>query len=321
MKTLTALLSTLLVASATLLGTPAAQAETTNIAFVVKDMTNPYYWRMRAGAEEAAAEKDINLLWTAAQFNGDIQGQIGIVESQLVRQPDALVLVPMNATALCPKVRQANRQGVPVINPDTRLAAENCGDSATFVGLDEKALAVQLAEFVVEETGGEANVAILEGFRGSSTAEDRLEGFVEVFDQYDGMNVVASSTAEWDREKGLKVTEDFLQAHPDLDVIVASNDQMALGAIQAVKSAGKADQIEVVGVDAIPAALDALRNGELLATVDGNTDRVGYESVMAAYAVAAEGADDLPAWTKVPSRILLQEDVTEEYLQSRGIEP
>lgn len=288
-----------------------------NFAFVVKDMTNPYYWRMREGAEQAAKDLDVNFVWIAAQFNGDIEGQIGIVESQLALNPDALILVPMNATALIPKVKEANEKGIPVINPDTRLDG---GDVVSFVGLDERSSAIQMANFIVDYFDGEVKLAILEGFRGSSTAEERLVGFREVFDAEPGIEVVASQTAEWDRQKGLKVTEDILQAHPDVELIVASNDEMALGAIQAIKSAGKVGEVLVTGDDAIPAALQALKDGELLATIDGNTDKVGYTAVEVAYQYVVEGRRDIPEWSKVDSSVMVQSDVTDEYLAKRKIE-
>jgi len=298
-------------------GQEAAEPGKANFTFIVKDMTNPYYWRMREGAQQAAKDLDVNFTWLAAQFNGDIEGQIGIVESQLALNPDALILVPMNASALIPKVREANEKGIPVINPDTRLDG---GDVVSFVGLDERSSAIQMANFIVDYFDGEVKLAILEGFRGSSTAEERLVGFMEVFDSEPGVEVLASQTAEWDRQKGLKVTEDILQAHPDVELIVASNDEMALGAIQAIKSAGKAGQVMVTGDDAIPAALQALKDGELLATIDGNTDQVGYKAVEVAYQVVVEGKTDIPEWTKVDSSVMLQDDVTDEYLAKRGIE-
>ncbi|MDE0114016.1 MAG: sugar ABC transporter substrate-binding protein [Albidovulum sp.] len=300
-------------------GTAASPAisDEINISFVVKDMTNPYYWRMGEGAKKAAEDLGVNLSWMSAQFNGDIEGQIGVVEGELVKSPDALVLVPMNATALIPKIIEANGLGIPVITADTR-AEEGLAQIETFVGLDERESFKGMAEYVVELLGGEGNIAILEGFRGSSTAELRLEGMMEVFNAAEGIEVVASISAEWDREKGLKATEDILQAHPDVDAIVGSNDQMALGAIQAVKSAGKLDDIIIVGDDAIPSALSALVNGELDATIDGNTDRVGYEAVVAAYNKVVNDAD-LDDWIVVPSSIMLKADVTQEYLDGRGI--
>ncbi|MGI9420308.1 MAG: sugar ABC transporter substrate-binding protein [Geminicoccaceae bacterium] len=299
-------------------GISSAHAEDVSISFVVKDMTNPYYWRMGEGAKKAAEEFGVELSWVSAEFNGDIEGQIGVVESELVKSPDALVLVPMNAKALIPKIREANGLGIPVVTADTR-AEEGLADVVTFVGLDERLSYKGMAEFVVDHLGGEGQVAILEGFRGSSTAEERLVGMHEVLDAVSGIEIVASISADWDREKGLKATEDILQAHPDVDAILASNDEMALGAVQAVKSAGKADQVVVVGDDAIPAALEALKSGDMLATIDGNTDQVGYQAVKTAYDVVVNGAEPEP-WVVVPSKIMLKDDVTDDYLKSRGIE-
>ena len=295
-----------------------AIAADVKISFIVKDMTNPYYWRMGEGAKQAADELGVELSWVSAEFNGDIEGQIAVVEGELVKQPDAIVLVPMNAKALIPKIREANRMGIPVITADTR-AEEGLADVVTFVGLDERLSYKAMAEFVVEQLGGKGKVAILEGFRGSSTAEERLVGMHEVLDPADGIEIVASISAAWDREKGLKATEDILQAHPEVDAILASNDEMALGAVQAVNSAGKRGDVIVVGDDAIPAALEALKNGDMLATIDGNTDQVGYQALKTAYEFVVNGTKPEP-WVVVPSKIMLKDDVTDEYLKARGIQ-
>ena len=141
---------------------------------------------------------------------------------------------------------------------------------------------------------------------------------MDVFNANSGIEVVASIAADWDTEKGLKASEDILQANPDVDAIIGSNDLMALGAIQAVKGAGKLDDIIIVGDDAIPAALAALRTGELNATIDGNTDLVGYEAIKAAHRHVTEGAD-LDEWIVVESSIMTADDVTQDYLDGRGI--
>ena len=292
-------------------------AQDISMAFIVKDMTNPYYWRMGEGAKCAAEELGIELSYVSAAFNGDIEGQIAVVETELVKGHDAIVLVPMNGTALIPKVMEANNAGVPVITADTRVD-DGPAKVETFVGLDEKTSFAEMAQWVVDRMGGAGKVAILEGFRGSSTAELRLQGMMEVFGAADGIEVVASIAADWDQEKGLKASEDILQAHPDVGAIVGSNDLMALGAVQAVEGAGKLDDIIVVGDDAIPSALSALKAGELNATIDGNTDLVGYRAVKAAYRYVTEGAE-LDDWIVVNSSIMTSEDVTQEYLDSRGI--
>ena len=295
----------------------ASKAEDVSMAFIVKDMTNPYYWRMGEGAKRAAEELGIDLSYVSAEFNGDIEGQIAVFESEMVKGHDAIVLVPMNGTALIPKVMEANSAGIPVITADTRVD-DGPANVETFVGLDEQTSFAGMAQWVVDQLGGEGKVAILEGFRGSSTAELRLMGMMQVFDANPGIDVVASIAADWDTEKGLKASEDILQAHPDVDAIIGSNDLMALGAVQAVKGAGKLDDVIIVGDDAIPSALAALRSGELNATIDGNTDLVGYEAIMAAHRHVTDGAE-LDEWIVVESSIMTAEDVTEEYLAGRGI--
>lgn len=304
------------VAAGTMSG--AAFAQDISMAFIVKDMNNPYYWRMGEGAKRAAAELSIELSYVSAEFNGDIEGQIAVVETELIKGHDAIVLVPMNGTALIPKVMEANAAGIPVITADTRVD-DGPARVETFVGLDERDSFAGMAQWVVDQLGGEGQVAILEGFRGSSTAELRLNGMMDVFNANPGIEVVASIAADWDQEKGLKAAEDILQANPGVDAIIGSNDLMALGAVQAVKGAGKLDEIIIVGDDAIPSALAALRAGELDATIDGNTDLVGYEAVMAAYRHVTQG-EDLDDWIVVESSIMTGEDVTDEYLAARGIE-
>ena len=295
-----------------------ATAQDFTLSFIVKDMTNPYYWRMGEGAKRAAEELGIEMNFVSAATNGDIEGQIAVVETELVKSPDAIVLVPMNGTALIPKIMEANALGIPVITADTRVD-DGPGQVETFVGLDEEESFAEMAEWVVEQIGGAGEVAILEGFRGSSTAELRLNGMMRVFDSYPDVDVVASIAADWDQEKGLKAAEDILQAHPGVDAILGTNDLMAMGAVQAVQGAGLSDQIVVVGDDAIPSALASMRaGGGLDATIDGNTDRVGYEAVMAAYNLVVNGAE-LDEWIVVPSSILLPADVTDEYLAGRDI--
>ena len=314
-RTLTSIAAATALAVASL--ATASKADDVSMAFIVKDMTNPYYWRMGEGAKRAAEELGIDLSYVSAEFNGDIEGQIAVFESEMVKGHDAIVLVPMNGTALIPKVMEANSAGIPVITADTRVD-DGPAKVETFVGLDEQTSFAGMAQWVVDQLGGEGKVAILEGFRGSSTAELRLKGMMQVFDANAGIEVVASIAADWDTEKGLKASEDILQAHPDVDAIIGSNDLMALGAVQAVKGAGKLDDVIIVGDDAIPSALAALRSGELNATIDGNTDLVGYEAIMAAHRHVTAGAA-LDEWIVVESSIMTADDVTEEYLAGRGI--
>ena len=160
--------------------------------FVVKDMTNPYYWRMGEGAKKAAEELGIELSWVSAQFNGDIEGQIAVVESELAKSPDAMVLVPMNAQALIPKIREANQMGIPVVTADTRAEGRPCR-SGYIRRAGRKTVVhgnggIRRRPAWRQGQGGQS----WKGFRGSSTAEERLVGMNEVLDAQDGIEIVAS---------------------------------------------------------------------------------------------------------------------------------
>ncbi len=246
------------------------------VGFIVKTMANPYFTRMLEGAEQAAEDYDIDLNWVSAEKHTDTSGQLNIVEDMIERDVDILVINPAGPKAIVPAIDKANQKGIPVIVVDT--TAEG-GDIESFIGVDNYSAAVQIAEFSAEHLNGKGQIAILEGVRGHSTAEDRMDGYHYVLDQYPDIEVVASQTANYDRSEGMRVTENILISNPDLDFIIASNDEMALGAIRAVKGARKENEIDIVGFDAIDAALEAIQKGELLATVENVPDRQGYVSV------------------------------------------
>lgn len=246
------------------------------VGFIVKTMANPYFTRMLEGAQQAAEDYDVNLNWVSAEKHTDISGQLNIVEDMIEKDVDILVINPAGPKAIVPAIDKANQKGIPVIVVDT--TAEG-GEIESFIGVDNYSAAVQIAEFSAEYLNGSGQVAILEGVRGHSTAEDRIDGYNDVLDKYPDIEVVASQTANYDRTQGMRVTENLITAHPDLDFIIASNDEMAMGAMRAIQGARKEGEIEVVGFDAIDDALEAIKEGKLLATVENVPDRQGYVSV------------------------------------------
>jgi ribose transport system substrate-binding protein len=258
-------------------GTESARDEVV-IAYVVKTMTNPYYHEVAVGAEEAAEKLGANLIFQGPARHGDTMAQVAIVENLLALKPDVLILIPDNYTALLPVLQQYNEAGIPIIIADTRIE-EGFVKTETFVGYDDASATSMVAEYVADLLEGKGKVAILEGQRGSSTAEARLRGYVDKLQEYPEIEMVASLTAGWDREKALSVAQDIIQANPDINAIFASNDEMALGAIQAVKEAGKEDQIYVTGFDAIQAAKDSVASGDMLCTIDAVPSRMGSLSV------------------------------------------
>ncbi|ADQ13652.1 sugar ABC transporter substrate-binding protein [Halanaerobium hydrogeniformans] len=277
-----------------------------NIGFIVKTMANPYFARMKDGAEEAALDFNINLTWVSAQEHTDAEGQLNLVEDMIQREMDAIVINPVGPEAIVPAIKQANERGIPVVIVDTTAAG---GDIVTFVGMDNVDAASDIAEYVAQEMNGKGNIAILEGVRGHSTAEERLVGYNNVIDQYPELNVVASQAANYDRSEGMRVTENFLVSNPDLDLIISSNDEMGLGAIRAIMAAGRQNQVKVVGFDAIDDALVSVKNGEMLATVESVPDMQAYESVKAA--VDYLNGKEVPSEIIVPCVVVDQSNVDE----------
>ncbi|MFN2339787.1 MAG: sugar ABC transporter substrate-binding protein [Halanaerobium sp.] len=276
------------------------------IGFIVKTMANPYFARMKEGAEEAALDFNITLNWVSAQEHTDSEGQLNLVEDMIQREVDALVINPVGPSAIVPAINKANEQGIPVVIVDT--TAEG-GEIVTFVGMDNVDAAGEMAEYVAKELNEKGKIAILEGVRGHSTAEERIVGYNDVIDQYPGLEVVASQAANYDRAEGMRVTENFLTSNPDLDLIISSNDEMGLGAIRAIMASGRQNQVQVVGFDAIDDALEAVKNGEMLATVESVPDRQAYESVKAA--VDYLDGKEVPSEIIVPAVIVDQSNVDE----------
>ena len=184
---------------------PAAPAKKFKVGFIVKTMDNPYYTRCaESGAVLAADElKDyIDLEWMSAARQGDVEGQIRLMEDMIRKKVDLIILNPMGGVELIPAIEEANKAGIPVVINDTRSEG---GKFLTFVGFENRPAAAQMAEYIVEYLGGkgkaEGQIAVLEGFRGHSTAEDRLVGFRDVLDKEPGIKIVASMTGDWEHSR------------------------------------------------------------------------------------------------------------------------
>ena len=143
-------------------------------------------------------------------------------------------------------------------------------------------------------SAGSGNVAIIEGISGHETADQRRLGFLEGIDGHPGIRVVASQTANWERALAYNVAENLLQAHPDLDAVFAANDEMALGALEAIAAAGRLDEVSVIGFDAIPDALENIRSGRMMGSVAQFSGEMGRLGVLHAVAFVREGRRPRP---------------------------
>ena len=251
-----------------------AQAETVLLSMKGPGGGNPFWAAVEEGAREKAAELGVDLVVLAPPTESDIQAQIAQVEDQLSKGIDALAIAPTDPTALAPVVDQAKAQGVGVVFVDT----QGSNEGVTFIGTNNEEGARLAAEYICENVEPGSDVAILQGIITQSTGQARAEGAKAGLTAC-GLNVVAEQPANWDTAEAQSVMENILTGNPDLKAVFASNDNMALGAVEAIKAAGRGGDIMVVGFDANPNAAAAVIAGDMAATVAQNPRNMGAYGV------------------------------------------
>jgi ribose transport system substrate-binding protein len=248
----------------------ARAADTVVVAMKGPGSGNPFWAAVQAGAEAKGKELGVNVVVVAPPQESDIQGQIALIEDQLAKKVTAIAIAPTDPNALAPVLEQARKQGVGVVFIDTKGA--NAG--VTFIGTNNEVGAGLAADFICKNVPKGSEVAILQGIITQSTGQARAQGSKKGLTAC-GMKVVAEQPADWDTGKAQSVMENIITGHPNLKAVFASNDNMALGAVQALKSANMLSKVVVVGFDANPNAATSVLAGEMRATVAQNPKNMG----------------------------------------------
>ena len=281
------------------------------IALVMKTANNPFFIEMQKGAEEAAKRLNVELVVQAAEREVDVEKQMQIVENLIQTRVAALCVTPSGSREIVPAIDKANRANIPVVIVDTRVDAkalsESGGKVATFIGSDNYEGGKVAGEFLARHLNGKGKVAVLEGIPGHETGDSRLRGFRDALKATPGVEIVASQTANWERDQGFNVFQNILQSHPDVSAVFACSDLMALGAVEAIASAKKTGQIAVVGFDALAEARDAVRTGSMVGTVAQSPDRMGALAVE--NAVKLLKGEQVNAEFVVPIRLITKENL------------
>jgi len=239
-----------------------APAEEITLGLVLSTLNNPFFVTLRDGAQKAADEAGVELIVVDAQ--DDSAKMIAGIEDLISKKVSALLINPTDADAVVPAIQKANEAGIPVFTVDR---GANGGTVVSHIASDNVAGGRMAAEFLCQAIGGKGNVVELQGIAGTSAARDRGQGFNEYMSiNCKDAKIVAQQTANFNRDEGLKVFENILQAQPEIAAVFAHNDEMILGAIQAAEAAGRTGII-FVGFDAIDDALQAIQDGKLAATV------------------------------------------------------
>lgn len=268
------------------------------VAVFTKNRINPAYHGARLAADRVAARFGGRTQHYVPATPDDPVEQSALIDQALAARPDAIAFVPAHPTAVNDAVARINQAGIPIVNLINRLTA---GDAVSFVGSDDRALAIAVATRLFETLGGAGTVAILEGPPGVVTGAARLDGFRAAARRFPGIALVGSADGAFLREPGRRATETLLGTLPRLDGILAANDMMALGALDALDAAGRTAR--VIGVNALPEAIDAIKQGRLLATADFDAFKLA--------AVATEAAFRHLRGEPVPREILLPVQVVD----------
>jgi ribose transport system substrate-binding protein len=257
-----------------------------DIALVTKALDSEWWQRVRAGAENAAqAHAQVHLSIMAPEREVNIDQQVSILEDQITDRVAALAVAPTGAAEVIPVLDRAHAAGIPVVIFDTDV---NWPLKVSFVGSNNRRAGQLAGEYIVQRLGGKGKVAVIRGILGVLTHEDRVAGFQDAIRSATGVECVSVQPANSERALGMSVMENLLTRYPDLAAVFATNDQMALGAVEAVAARNLTGKVAVVGIDATHEAVRAVQAGRLAADVAMYPEKLGRDAVEAAFK-AAEG--------------------------------
>lgn len=279
------------------------------IGLAVANLQADFFNQIKQSVEAEAEKQGVDVVVSDA--HGDAATQVNQIQDFISRQVDAIIYIPAGATAAGVPVEAAERADIPVVTVD-RNPPDVPGQS--FIASDSVAAAKELGEWVVQESGGEGNLAILQGQIGTTPQVDRQAGFEAALTDAPGIEVVTQQPADWAQDKAFSVAQDMLQANPGITIFWGQADAMALGAAQAARPRGGADEYLIVGFDGDIAGIEAVRNGTIDATMVQQTQEMGRMSVQTALDII--DGQDVPAEQLLPAFLLTTQDKdkADEYL-------
>lgn len=245
-------------------GAAEAADKTYEFVFIVKSMQFSFMLSMIDGAEAAASLVDnIHIVCEGPETPYSVSEQIELVEQAITNGVDAIMITPADSTGIIPAIEAANAAGIPIATPNTKAYG---GDVLCWVGVDNYTVGYQLGKALCDALEGKGNVVLIEGTAGNSTSTERVDGYKDAFAEYPDIVLLDSQPADFNREKGMTVMENFLQRYDKIDGVASVNKDMTMGAIEAIKDADRQDEMIQVTFDVDNDCLDAIDAGEILLT-------------------------------------------------------
>jgi len=267
------------------------------IAVFTKNRVNPAYAAARLGADRVAARFGASVIHYVPQQPDNAEEQAAQVEAALLERPDAIVLTPVHPTRIDAALEQVVTAGIPLFGFISDLPAQPWW---SFAGSDDRKLAEALATDVFARLSGEGTVVFVQGSFDSKTAIDRAAGFADAAARFPGIRVAGTCEGRYDFAVARAAVNDLLRRVAHIDAVIAANDMMALGAIAALREAGRTAL--VAGINAIPEAIKAIRRGEMVATADFNA--MNLAAIATECALRHLGGEVVPRRVMLPVRII-----------------
>lgn len=294
-------------------GTDEKSTGKVKIGYVINNLNDTFQTYILEAAKEYAKENDIELMVENAEE--DTIKQQDKVMSLLQKEVQGIVIVPTDTSAMEPITEAVQQAGIPLAYVNRNPYAGNetdIPDQVFYIGSDEKTGGEMQMEYIGEQLAGKGNVAILMGILGNEGSMKRTEGVEETAKKnFKDIKILAKETGNWQRDEGMNVTENFITTYEDeLNAIISNNDEMALGAIEALKANNMLDKVKVAGLDATPDALEALEKGELTCTIFQDAKGQGSTAVQTVF----EAINKNPSSEKViyiPFKLVTPENLTE----------
>ena len=284
--------------------------EDVTIALVTKAMDSEFWLMVAAGAKAGAAERPgVKLTIVAPDREINVDQQVSILEDQVRRGVKALVVSPAGSAQVMSALELASSRGIPVVLIDTDAPFAK---KVSYIGTDNRRGGQLAAKCLVDRLAGKGEVALISGVPGNESQDARAQGFIDAVALVPGMKLVAQQPANSERSLGLTVMENILTAHPDVKGVFATNDQMALGAMEALDARGLRGKVAIVGFDATKEAVQATVDGKLAGSVAQNPRAMGQKGVEPALAAL----DGRPVDKRIDTGTeLLTKDNAEKYLR------
>ena len=270
-----------------------SKSQPARVALVMKSLANEYFINMMEGAKAHQLEnaEKYELIVNGTKNESDLAQQVSLVEQMMAAQVDILVLAPVSSKGMLPVVKRAIDQGIVVVNIDNRFdqdVLQQMGMSVPFVGPADREGAKLVGLEVAKYLNAGDEVAIIGGLPGAYNAQQRQAGFEDAMTE-SSLNIISIQSADWESAKSATVAAAILSENPNLKALLCSNDSMALGAVAAVRQAGRTGDVLVVGFDNLSAANDLVQSGELLATIDQHGDELAVYGIEYALQILHSG--------------------------------